>query len=173
MQSGASSGGAMETLGRIIAEHPFCKGLEPNYVDLLTSCAANVRFEKDFWLFREGGEANHFYLIREGKVALEVLGPQHARLIVETVAEGEVLGWSWLVSPYRWRFGGRATEPVRAIAVDGKCVRAKCEANPHLGYQLLKRTAEIMGRRLEATRFRMLDLFSTQLQPEMRSPSER
>jgi CRP-like cAMP-binding protein len=163
----------MEKLGQIIAQHPFCKDLEPYYVDLLTSCAANVRFEKDFRLFQEGGEANHFYLIREGKVALEVLAPQRARLVLETVAEGEVLGWSWLVPPYRWRFGARAVEPVSAIAVDGKCLRAKCEKNPHLGYELLKRTVEIMGQRLEATRFRMLDLYSAEVQPEMRSASGR
>jgi len=71
-----------------------------------------------------------------------------------------MLGWSWLVPPYRWRFGARAVEPVRVIAIDPKCLRAKCEKNPHLGYELLKRTVEIMGQRLEASRFRMLDLYS-------------
>lgn len=152
----------MENLRGIIASHPFCTGLEPDYVDLLTSCASNVRFETDFCLFREGGEANQFYLIREGKVALEVLAPRRARLVVETVAEGEVLGWSWLVPPYRWHFGARAVEPVRAIAVDGKCLRAKCKKDPQLGCVLLKRTTEIMSQRLEATRFRMLDLYSAE-----------
>jgi CRP/FNR family transcriptional regulator, cyclic AMP receptor protein len=156
----------MENLARIIAEHPFCKELETYYIDLLTSCASNVRLEKDFYLFRDGGEANQFYLIREGKVALEVSAPSRPSLIVETVAEGEMLGWSWLVRPYRWRFGARAVEPLRAIAVDGKCLRAKCEKNPHLGYELLKRTVEIVGQRLEASRLRMLDLYSADGQRE-------
>jgi CRP/FNR family transcriptional regulator, cyclic AMP receptor protein len=89
-------------------------------------------------------------------------------LIVETVTEGEVVGWSWLVRPYRWRFSARAVEPVRAIAVDGKCLRAKCEKNPHLGYELLKRTIEIVGQRLEASRVRMLDLYSADGQREPR-----
>ncbi|MGA7770641.1 MAG: cyclic nucleotide-binding domain-containing protein [Candidatus Sulfotelmatobacter sp.] len=150
----------MENLARIIAENPFCKDLETYYIDLLTSCASNIRIEKDFYLFREGGEANHFYLIREGKAALEARAPARPPLIVETVSEGEMLGWSWLVPPYRWRFSARAVEPVRAIAVDGKCLRTKCEKNPHLGYELLKRTVEIVGQRLEASCFRMLDLYS-------------
>lgn len=153
----------MENLRRVISEHPFCNGLEPDYIDLLTGCASNVRFEKGFHLFREGGEANQFFLIREGKILLEILAPHCPSLSLETVEAGEVLGWSWLVPPHRWRFSARAVEPVNAIAVNGKCLRAKCEKNSHLGYTLLKRTVEILGQRLEATRFRLLDLYSAEV----------
>lgn len=152
----------MENLARVISEHPFCKGLEPHYLDLLTGCASNAAFDKGHHLFREGGEANQFYLIREGKVSLEVFAPQRPSHAVETVEAGEVLGWSWLVPAYRWRFGARAVEPVRAVVVNGKCLRAKCEKDTYLGYELLRRTVEIMGRRLEATRFRLVDLYSTE-----------
>jgi len=158
----------MENLTGFIAEPPFCEGLETCYIDLLTSCASNVRAEKVFYLFRDESEANHFYLIWEGKVALESVKPTGPSLIVETVAKGELVGWSWLVPPYRWRFSARAVEPVRAIAVDGKCLRAKCEKNPHLDYELLKRTIEIVGQRLEASRLRMLDLYSADGQREPR-----
>ena len=156
----------MENLGRVISEHPFCKGLEPYYIDLLTSCASNVRFDKGHHLFREGGEAHQFFLIREGKISLEGFASQCPTLTVETVEAGEVLGWSWLVPPYRWRFGARAVEPVSAIAVNGKCLRAKCEKNSRLGYELLRRTVEIVGQRLEATRFRLVDLYSAEVQRE-------
>lgn len=153
----------MEDLGRMISEHPFCRGLEPAYVDLLTSYASNVRFDKGHHLFRQGGEATQFYLIREGKVCLEVVGSQCQFLTVETVQAGEILGWSWLVPPYRWRFGARALEPVHAIAVNGRCLRANCEKNSHLGFELLRRTVEIVGQRLEATRFRLVDLYSAEV----------
>lgn len=152
----------MENLGRVISEHPFCKGLEPDYVDLLIGCASNVRFESGYHLFRCGGEANQFYLIREGKVLLEIHSPQTPSLSLETVKSGDVLGWSWLVPPYRWRFDARAVEPVSAIAVNGKCLRAKCEKNSHLGYELLKRTVEIMGQRLDAARIHLVDLYSAE-----------
>jgi CRP/FNR family transcriptional regulator, cyclic AMP receptor protein len=152
----------VENLGRVISEHPFCKGLEANYIDLLTGCSSNVRFDKGHHLFRDGGEANQFYLIRQGKVLLEIHSPQCPSLSVETVEAGEVLGWSWLVPPYRWRFGARAVEPVSAIAVNGRCLRVKCEKNSDLGYELLKRTVEIMGQRLDATRFRLVDLYSAE-----------
>jgi CRP-like cAMP-binding protein len=92
----------MENLERIIVEHPFWNGLEPEYVDTLISWASTVRFEAaDQHLFREGGQANHFYLIREGKIALEVVATQRPRRIMETAAEGEVLGcrgWFHLIA---------------------------------------------------------------------------
>ncbi len=153
----------MENLRRIVAEHPFCQGLESYYVDLLAGCASNVRLHAGQHLFREGGEANQFYLIREGKVALEVFAPSREPIITETVDGGDVLGWSWLVPPYRWHSDARVVEPVCALAVDGKCLRAKCERNHDLGYELLKRVVDIVGQRLESTRLRMLDLYAAEV----------
>jgi len=150
----------METLERIIAEHPFFEGLESYYTGLLTSCASNVRFSAGAYIFKEGEEANHFYLIRSGKVSLEVFAPHRQPLTVETLEEGDVLGWSWLVPPYVWSFHGRATSDTRAIALDGKCLRAKCEQNHDLGYEVLKRFSQLMARRLQATRFQLLDVFA-------------
>jgi CRP-like cAMP-binding protein len=143
-----------------VAEHPFCKGLESYYVELLAGCASNVYLQTGQHLFREGGEANHFYLIREGRIALEVFAPSREPIVTEAVHAGEVLGWSWLVPPYRWHFDARVVEPVRALAVQGKCLRAKCEKNHDLGYELLKRVVDIVGRRVESTRLRMLDLYA-------------
>jgi CRP-like cAMP-binding protein len=150
----------METLERVIAEHSFFAGLEPQYTGLLTGCAANVRFEKGTYIFREGGEANEFYLVRAGKVALELFEPQRRSIIVSTLGEGEILGWSWLMPPYHWKFHAHAVEETRAIALDGKCLRTKCEQNHDLGYELLKRFAQIMEMRLEATRHQLLDVYA-------------
>jgi CRP-like cAMP-binding protein len=150
----------METLERIIAEHSFFAGLESHYTGLLTGCASNVRFEKGTYIFKEGGEANEFFLIRAGKVALEIFEPQRRPIIVSTVAEGDILGWSWLLPPYHWKFHAHAVEETRAIALDGKCLRTKCEQSHDLGYELLKRFAQIMERRLEATRLQLLDVYA-------------
>jgi CRP-like cAMP-binding protein len=150
----------METLERIIAEHPFFAGLESYYTDLLVDCASNVRFEAGAYIFKEGGAANEFYLIRSGKIALEISAPQRKPIIVETLAEGDVLGWSWLLPPYHWKFHAHAVEGTRAIALDGQCLRTKCEHNHDLGYELLKRFAQIIDRRLEATRFQLLDVYA-------------
>ena len=150
----------METLERIIADHPFFEGLESYYIGLLVSCAANERFDAGSYVFKEGGEANAFYLIRAGKIALEVFSPQHKPIVISTLCEGEILGWSWLLPPYHWRFHAHAVEDTRAIALDGKCLREKCEQNHDLGYELLKRFSLIVDRRLEATRLQLLDVYA-------------
>ncbi|HET6436850.1 MAG TPA: cyclic nucleotide-binding domain-containing protein [Anaeromyxobacter sp.] len=148
----------METLERIVAEHPFFTGLESYYVGLLVGCASNVRFDAGAYIFREGGEANEFYLIRAGKVAVEVLAPQHGPIIVSTFGPGDLLGWSWLLPPYRWRFHARAVEDTRAFALDGKCLRGKCEQNHDLGYELLKRFAGVMEQYLVEAHYQLVDL---------------
>jgi CRP/FNR family transcriptional regulator, cyclic AMP receptor protein len=150
----------METLERIIAEHPFFADLESYYTNLLTGCASNVRFDAGTYIFKEGEEANEFYLIRSGKVALEIFAPQRKPIMLATLSEGEILGWSWLLPPYVWKFHAHAVETVRAIALDGKCLRTKCEQNHDLGYEMLKRFAQIMEQRLEATRFQLLDVYA-------------
>jgi CRP/FNR family transcriptional regulator, cyclic AMP receptor protein len=150
----------METLERIIAEHPFFSGLDGGFTNLMTSCASNVRFKRGDYILKEGDPANTFYLMRSGKVALEVLTPQHKPIIIATLGEGEILGWSWLLAPYLWKFHARAVDEVRAIALDGKCLRSKCEENHDLGYEVLKRFAQIMERRLEATRLQLLDVYA-------------
>ena len=147
------------TLEGILAEHPFFSGWAPRYLQLAVGCASNVRFNAGEFLFQEGKEANAFYLIRKGKVALEVVLPGRGSLTFETLGGGEMLGWSWLIPPYRWGFDARAVEMTLAIALDGKCLRQKCEDDHEMGYDLIKRVASSLGERLDATRFRLLDLY--------------
>jgi CRP/FNR family cyclic AMP-dependent transcriptional regulator len=150
----------MENLERIIAEHPFFEDLNSEFIKLMVSCASNVRFKADTYILKEGDPANTFYLIREGKVAVEVFAPQRKPIIVATLSIGELLGWSWLLPPFQWKFHARAIDGVRAIALDGKCLRTKCEENHDLGYEVLKRFARIMEQRLEATRLQLLDVYA-------------
>jgi CRP/FNR family cyclic AMP-dependent transcriptional regulator len=150
----------MRTLEGVLAGHPFFSGMDPRYLELAVGCAANVRFNAGELIFRQGHEAEHFYLIRAGKVALEIPALGRGGLTIQTLGAGEVLGWSWLVPPYNWRFDGRAAETTRAIVFDGKCLREKCEEDHELGYELQKRVIAILGEHLDATRFRLLDVYS-------------
>jgi CRP/FNR family cyclic AMP-dependent transcriptional regulator len=149
----------MHTLQPILAEHPFLKGLKSEHLELLVGCASNVRFEPGAFIFRQGQEANAFYIVRDGKVAIEVFGAQRGAIAIDTVGEGDVLGWSWLIPPYHWRFDAKAVEPTRAIALDGRCLRTKCDSDFELGYELMKRFAQVIEQRLDATRWQLLDVY--------------
>ena len=149
----------METLERLLVEHPFFEGLAPEHLQLLVGCASNVRFPAGSFLFRAGDEASQFFLLREGRVALEIAVPGKAPILLQTLGEGEILGWSWLIPPYHWLYDARSVERVRAVALDGRCLRTKCESDHDLGYELLKRFAHIMEQRLQATRLQLLDVY--------------
>jgi CRP-like cAMP-binding protein len=110
-------------------------------------------------ILREGEEANHFYLIRSGKVTLQLMTPNKGPVIIQTLHEGDILGWSWLIPPFTWHFDAQAIELTRMIALDGKCLRTKCESDHDLGYELLKRFADILTKRLESTRLQLLDIY--------------
>ncbi len=152
----------MESLAKIISEHPFFKNLKQEHIDLIVGCAANVRFEPGQFIIREGDEASKFYLLRHGKVSLEIYVPHKGPVTIETLSPGDVLGWSWLFPPYKWHFDVRVLEMTRAIEIDGECIRNKCEEDPSLGYELMKRFAKIMRDRLLATRLQLMDLYGNQ-----------
>lgn len=149
----------MEGLERIIREHPFFAGLGEGFCSLVCGCAKNVRFEADDYLFHEGEAADQFYVIRHGRVALELSAPGRGAITIQTLAEGEIVGVSWLIPPYRWTNDARALELVRAIAIDGACLRRKCEADHDLGYEMMKRFVPILVQRLQATRLQILDVY--------------
>ena len=78
---------------------------------------------------------------------------------IDTRGEGEVVGWSWLMQPYRWHFDARALDTVRALAFDGECLRGKLEHDHELGFQLLSRFSTILVEQIEQTRLRLLDVY--------------
>jgi len=149
----------IETLEPILGTHPFLKGLGHTHLQLLIGCATNVRFAAGERICREGEEANHFYILREGLVAIEIPAGHRHGITIETIGAGDVLGWSWFVAPYRWRFDARVIEPTRAIALDAKCLRGKCERDHELGFELLNRVLQVVEQRLQATRMQLLDVY--------------
>lgn len=146
-------------LGPVLAKHPFFADLDAETLDLISGCAANASFKPGEYIFREGDPADQFYIIRFGKISVEINAPGRGPHPVQTLGAGEVLGWSWLIPPHRWRFDSRALELVRAISLDGKCLRAKCDENHRLGYRLLSRFSGVMAKRLEATRLQLMDVY--------------
>ena len=151
----------METTGldKVLREHRFFAGLSEDFLKLVVGCARNVRFEAGQYLFHEGGQADQLFLIRHGHVALEVSVPGRGAVAFQTAGEDEIVGVSWLFPPYRWAFDARAVELVRAIAMDGKCLREKCEADHDLGYDVMMRLVPILMQRLQATRMQVLDVY--------------
>ncbi len=152
---------SVTNLEPILRAHPLLAGLPEDYTRLLVGCASNVRYEAGALLARQDEPADRFFLIRHGDVSIEAAPPGRGSVAISTVHAGEMLGWAWLVPPYRWAFDVRAVTLTRAIAFDAACLRDKCETNHDLGYELLKRVAWVMSDRLSAARIQLLDLYGT------------
>jgi len=149
----------MKTLDALVAESPVFAGLSQPYLELIAGCAQNTGFEAGEYLFREGDQADTFYLLRHGRVKLEIQVAGRGALTVETVDAGDVVGWSWLFPPYRWHFDARALDVVRAVAFDGACLRGKCDQDHTLGYELLGRFSPVMLHRLQSTQMQLIDVY--------------
>ena len=149
----------MQTIAKYLPQHPFFAGLDESVASLVAGCAVNVHFRAGQHLFHEGEPADTFYVIRHGRVSIEVHAPAGPPVVVDSAHDDDVVGWSWLVPPYRWTFDARATDETSAIAFDGACLRATCEADPAVGYALLQRVVKVMSTRLHSARIRLLDLY--------------
>jgi CRP-like cAMP-binding protein len=148
--------GRPKSVERIISTHPFFQGMSPHQLRLLADCAMPAHFAANEVIFREGDPANRFYLLQTGSVALEsqILGKGKA--LIQRIGAGDILGWSWLFFPYFWHFDARAVEPTDAIFIYATPLREECESDHELGYELMKRLAAVMVKRLQATRWKLL-----------------
>lgn len=149
----------IRSLAEYLAAHPFFAGLDGASIAELAGCARNQRLREGEYLFREGGPADHFYVVMRGRVALELFSPESGPHLLDSAGEGEVLDWPWLIPPHRWFFDARAVQPSGVVCLESACLRGKGEQDPRLGYDLVLRVAQVMSHRLQATRVRLLDLY--------------
>lgn len=151
--------GAVKSIEEVVREHPFFAGLDQRIVDLVGGCAKNAHFQAGDYLFHEGGSAHEFYLLREGRVALQINDPARGPIVFQTLQPDEIVGVSWLIPPYRWDYDAKALDYTRAIAMDADCLRNKSEADHDLGYEMMKRFVPILVQRLQSTRLQILDVY--------------
>jgi CRP-like cAMP-binding protein len=133
--------------------------MQQEQIKRVAAGAHDIRFNGSAYIFREGTEAEHFYVLRAGTVALEINAAERGSVTIETIGAGDVLGWSWLFPPYTWHFSARALEPVHAVAIGAEALRAQCETDHDFGYELMRRFAAVFLERLQATRLRLLDIY--------------
>jgi CRP/FNR family cyclic AMP-dependent transcriptional regulator len=139
-----------------LAAHPFLKGMSPHHLELLALCAMPTEFDAGQVVLREGEPASGFYLIENGTIVLEAKAADGRTVVIDTVSAGEPLGWSWLFPPYLWSFDARATEPCTAICLSGLLLRQHRDDDLTLSHELHKRASEVMVRRLDAARNKLV-----------------
>jgi CRP/FNR family cyclic AMP-dependent transcriptional regulator len=143
---------ADETLADYLVKHPVFQGLKPSQIALVASYATTADYPAGHRVFKRDFDAHEFFIVRAGKVAIEVPSIDGESLTIQTVGDGSLLGWSWFIPPYRWSFDARAVVPSTVISIDGQKLRTACDNDPRLGYLLMQRFAMLMAERLNAAR---------------------
>jgi CRP/FNR family transcriptional regulator, cyclic AMP receptor protein len=149
----------MRTIDELLAEAPAFEGMSREHLELIAGCAQNRTYTDGEYLMREGDPADTFFVIRHGRVAMEIFVPERGAVTIETIDDGDLLGWSWLVPPFRSHLDARALGNVHTVAFDAVCLRGKSDEDQALGYQLMRRFIPVIVERLQATRVRMLDVY--------------
>lgn len=143
----------------LLAQHPIIGRFDTASLEALSGCARNRHFPTGAMIQREGDPAEDVYVIRKGDVAIEIAPTHRAPVILETIHGGDILGWSWLIPPYRAMFDARALTEVSCVCLDAACLRRKCDENPALGYQMFKYWLPHLAARFRAQRLTLLDLY--------------
>ena len=108
-------------------------------------------------LFRHGDDAQHFYLLAGGRVSVQIAAIEGPALELQELGPQAVLGWSWLIAPFKWSFQARATTAADVVEFHGAAILARCESDPAFGYQLIKRFSNLMSERLHFARRKMIE----------------
>jgi CRP/FNR family cyclic AMP-dependent transcriptional regulator len=139
-----------------VKPHPFAEGCSPEFLNHLEEFATEVRFRKGEMILKEGDYADRFYLICEGKIALEADSDGKPGIFIQMLGPGEILGWSWLYPPFEWNFTARAVENSRTVMLNAASLLIRAEEDPVFGYELMKRMSRQLVRRLRTMRQRLI-----------------
>jgi CRP/FNR family cyclic AMP-dependent transcriptional regulator len=118
-----------------------------------------VSFAARQLILEEGRAADRCWLIRSGHVSLETRHPNGRSSVVQTLAVGDVLGWSCLLPPFEWRYDVVTEDAVTAFEIDAVRLRAAVEQDCSLGYPILHRLVEVLVDRLHSAHARLVDVY--------------
>ena len=148
-----------DTLVAVLNKHPFVEEFQPEHIERLAGMAKEVHFDRDQVVFHEGDECHDFYLIVQGRVAVEIEAPGQT-FRVQTLSAGDELGWSAILMGRGKHFQARALQPVDALAFNGEELLAACREDKSFGFALMYRMLGVVSERLQATRLQVLDMYS-------------
>jgi CRP/FNR family cyclic AMP-dependent transcriptional regulator len=150
----------------LLTAHPIAAGLPDGQLLRLAEHARPVHRFAGYRLFRADDPADRFWLLHSGAVALDLPVPGRGDVVIEKVDTDTMVGWSWLLAPYRWRFGAVVADDMRAVEFDAVGVRALLAEETDLARHFDHRCLAVVADRLQAARRRLAELYAYPSVPE-------
>jgi hypothetical protein len=136
----------------MLRRYPYFVSVGEESLKRIAMMADEVNVDAGTRMFNEGEPANQLYVIVQGEVNVQYqLGNDELRT-VDTLVGGDILVWSAIIAPYKTTAIGTATKPTQLIQIDAVKLRALCEEDPRVGYQLVIEVAKLLAHRLEGAR---------------------
>lgn len=146
----------------ILQRYALFNGLEPTFLEDLSSICQHQTIERGKWLFHEGDSAAALYLIVHGSMEIKLKFEEKRNIFVtlSTLHDGDVLGWSAVVDPYIYSLGAVAADDAELLRFDGEPLRRLLEEHADQGYILMGSIAHAAATRVNLLRERVPDLSS-------------
>ena len=146
------------TAASTLDELPLLASLSHTQRAALAGISTVETYESGHRLFDEGGVADRCWVVLSGCVVIDSTTPSSGRAALQSLGHGELVGWSWVVTPHRWHFVATVVTTTRALVVDTVRLRELADADPELGCLTALIMVRTLADRLQTTRIRLLDL---------------
>ena len=139
---------------------PWFQELKPQHVAKLASIAQVRTVKAGEVLFREGDKEDYVYVVLDGRIGLDLYVPHRGKVRFYTADRWEIFGWSSVTPTVRQRTAGAvAVIDSRVARIEATRMRQACDDDCELGYQVMRRLANVVAGRLLVTRLQLLDMF--------------
>ena len=149
-----------DNFANYLKSHSIFSDLDAKYIKILAQHVEEASFASGDLLFKQQDAAANFFIVLQGSITVEVPSLGGPPLEVQTLGVDEVLGWSWLIPPYRWAFEAKADSDLKVLKFDGKRLLQLCEKDNEFGYALMKKFTCLMSERLHAARLKMMETWA-------------
>jgi len=130
------------------------QGLEDGALEKIIPLCQERFFQAGSVIFTSGGFANDIYLLKTGKVDIQIefkIYDYEILTTIYTVEKGEIFGWSALVPPHRLTASARCEKDSEVITINGKRLLDLFDQEKEMGYIVLKNLSAVISSRLAAT----------------------
>jgi CRP/FNR family transcriptional regulator, cyclic AMP receptor protein len=139
----------------VLKQYPQFAHLSPASLQKLADIAEEHAAPAGETIFTEPDPADYLYLIVDGAIDLAYELGNGQWHVVDTLGNGELMGWCAFVEPYRWAARGTAARETRLIRIGARTLREFCERDHAFGCQLLQQITQMLADRVRTARARV------------------
>jgi CRP-like cAMP-binding protein len=139
----------------VLRRYPYFAAVSEESLKAVAMIADEKTVPAGTQMFSEGDPAEAMNIIVRGQIHIQYILGSGERRTVDTLVDGDILGWSALVEPYKYTAVGTTSKDTQLVSIRAKHLRELCDKDPLLGYRLARQIAKLLAHRLEGARIQL------------------